>query len=98
MAVILPVNNLDRAIEITNADKYGLVAALYSNDESNRRRFADAVEAGILNFAPSPLQVHPAAPFGGWKASGSGPPEHGVWDQQFYSRTQTLYAWGDMTD
>jgi acyl-CoA reductase-like NAD-dependent aldehyde dehydrogenase len=31
------------------------------------------------------------APFGGWKASGIGPPEHGMFDVEFYTRPQTVY-------
>jgi acyl-CoA reductase-like NAD-dependent aldehyde dehydrogenase len=97
VAVIHSVDNFKEAIEVNNSVKFGLVAALYSNDKSNRRRFAEAIETGILNFTQRPLVVHPAAPFGGWKASGLGPPEHGLWDQQFYTKTQTIYAWRGMT-
>jgi aldehyde dehydrogenase (NAD+) len=32
-----------------------------------------------------------AAPFGGWKRSGHGPPEHGRWDREFYARPQAIY-------
>jgi acyl-CoA reductase-like NAD-dependent aldehyde dehydrogenase len=31
------------------------------------------------------------APFGGWKASGIGPPEHGIFDLEFFTRPQTVY-------
>ena len=27
-----------------------------------------------------------------WKASGLGPPEHGMWDAWFYTRTQAVYG------
>jgi aldehyde dehydrogenase (NAD+) len=36
--------------------------------------------------------VHAEAPFGGWKAAGFGPPEHGVWDREFYTRPQAVYG------
>jgi acyl-CoA reductase-like NAD-dependent aldehyde dehydrogenase len=31
-------------------------------------------------------------PFGGWKASGIGPPEHGSFDRDFYTRVQAVYS------
>ena len=37
--------------------------------------------------------VIPGAPFGGWKASGLGPPEHGVGDPECYTRWQAVYGW-----
>jgi acyl-CoA reductase-like NAD-dependent aldehyde dehydrogenase len=51
----------------------------------------DAAEAGIVQLAPGPLAIHPSAPFSGWKASGLGPPEHGIWDAAFYTRMQARY-------
>lgn len=93
VVIVLPAEDLDDAIAIANRVRHGLVATLYSSDESNRRRFADGIEAGMLNFAAGPLDVHPEAAFSGWKASGIGPPEHGKWDRQFYSKVQSVYAW-----
>ena len=37
------------------------------------------------------MRIHPAAPFGGRKASQIGPPEHGAWDREFFSRVQMRY-------
>lgn len=92
VAIILPADNLSHATEIANGVKHGLLAALYSEDASHHRRITREVETGIINLSARPLEVHPAAPFGGWKASGIGPPEHGLWDRQFYSRTQAVYS------
>jgi acyl-CoA reductase-like NAD-dependent aldehyde dehydrogenase len=50
------------------------------------------VQAGVLKLGAGPLELDPEAPFGGWKASGIGPPEHGLWDEEFYSRPQTVYG------
>lgn len=98
VAVILPADDLDEAIEIANGVEQGLLAALYSHDENSRRRFAENIQAGILKFSPEPLCVHPEAPFGGWKASGLGPPEHGQGDRQFYTRPQATYGWSSATE
>jgi acyl-CoA reductase-like NAD-dependent aldehyde dehydrogenase len=45
-----------------------------------------------VQIGPGPLPVHPDAPFGGWKASGFGPPEHGEWDAAFATRPQAVYG------
>ena len=76
---------------LANGVEHGLLAALYTNDPAKRLHFADAIEAGIVQLAPGPVAVHPDAPFGGWKASGLGPPEHGRWDREFYARPQAVY-------
>ncbi|MEN8174168.1 MAG: aldehyde dehydrogenase family protein [Pseudomonadota bacterium] len=92
VAVVLPVEDLDEAIALANAVPQGLVAALYTHDETARHRFADQVQAGMVNLAGGPLKIHPEAPFGGWKASSIGPPEHGIWDRDFYTRPQVIYG------
>jgi acyl-CoA reductase-like NAD-dependent aldehyde dehydrogenase len=38
--------------------------------------------------------VDTSLPFGGWKMSGLGPPEHGVGDPLFYTRVQAIYGVG----
>jgi len=92
VAVVLPAADLDEAIRFANDVEQGLVASVYGSDPAARARCAEALEAGILSFAPGMLAVHPEAPFGGWKASGIGPPEHGVWDREFYTRPQAVYG------
>lgn len=91
VAVVQAADDLEAALRIANAVEQGLVASVCTEDPAARARFAEAAEAGILNLAPGALAVHPVAPFGGWKASGIGPPEHGVWDRWFYTRPQAVY-------
>lgn len=98
VAVILPADDIGQAIKIANGVKHGLLTALYTKDEAHQARIVREVETGILNLSARPLNVHPAAPFGGWKASGLGPPEHGRWDRQFYSRAQALYTGEGLID
>jgi acyl-CoA reductase-like NAD-dependent aldehyde dehydrogenase len=92
VAVVLPADDLEHAIRLANDVSQGLVASLSTRNGSARRRFEDAVEAGILKLVPGPLAVARDAPFGGWKASGVGPPEHGIWDREFYTRPQAVYG------
>jgi acyl-CoA reductase-like NAD-dependent aldehyde dehydrogenase len=92
VAVVQVAEDADDALRLANAVEQGLVANLCTQDPALRARFLDAAEAGILNLAPGALAVHPEAPFGGWKASGIGPPEHGIWDREFYARRQVVYG------
>jgi acyl-CoA reductase-like NAD-dependent aldehyde dehydrogenase/nicotinamidase-related amidase len=92
VAVIQTAADIEEAVELCNSVPQGLVAALYSNDTHACRHFLDHVVAGVLKFNQPTAGVHPAAPFGGWKESGLGPPEHGAWDEEFYSRAQAVYG------
>ena len=92
VAVVTAANNLDQAIALTNHVPHGLVCGLLGGDTSAQDRFAAAAEAGILRLSAGPLAIHPEAPFGGWKASHIGPPEHGRWDLEFYTQPQAVYG------
>ena len=91
VAVIQIATDFEHALELANGVKQGLVMAICTSDEQLKQQFAAQAQAGILNFDASPLPVHVAAPFGGWKNSGLGPAEHGTWDAQFYTRPQASY-------
>jgi acyl-CoA reductase-like NAD-dependent aldehyde dehydrogenase/nicotinamidase-related amidase len=92
LAVLLRARDLDDALALANGVAHGLVMSVHTRDERARARLLEAAQAGILQLASGPLAVHPRAPFSGWKASGLGPPEHGVWDAAFYTRTQAVYS------
>jgi len=92
IAVLQTAKGLDDALSLLNGVPHGLVASLYSEDPACQRPFLEEAEVGILKLNQSTLGAAPGAPFGGWKASGVGPPEHGVWDQVFYTRPQALYG------
>jgi acyl-CoA reductase-like NAD-dependent aldehyde dehydrogenase/nicotinamidase-related amidase len=92
VAVIQNAINFDEALRLCNGVPQGLVAGLYSTNESIQKRFLEAVEAGVVKINRGAFDIHPEAPFCGWKDSGMGPPEHGIWDREFYSRPQAIYG------
>lgn len=98
VVVIQKAGDLTEAMALCNGVPQGLVATLYSEDIQAQQIFARRAEAGILRINPGSFGIHPDAPFGGWKASGIGPPEHGVWDAEFYSRVQVLYGNADIME
>lgn len=92
VAVIQTARDIESAIALLNAVPQGLVATLYSDDPGHQRRFLEEAQAGILRLNETRFEIDPQAAFGGWKASGMGPPEHGIWDEAFYSRVQARYG------
>ncbi len=66
------------ALRLLNAVPHGLVASLFSADSVCRENFLEHAQAGILKFDQPTSGGETGIPFGGWKASGVGPPEHGV--------------------
>ena len=92
VAVVQSASGLDDALVAANGVAQGLVMAVCTNDAIARQRVLDRAEVGIVQIGPGPLPVHPDAPFGGWKASGFGPPEHGEWDATFATRPQAVYG------
>ena len=56
------------------------------------RAFLERTRAGVLKWNASTADADAFAPFGGWKASGVGPPEQGTGDLEFYTRAQALYG------
>jgi acyl-CoA reductase-like NAD-dependent aldehyde dehydrogenase/nicotinamidase-related amidase len=92
IAVIQTATDLDDAITLLNGVPQGLVASLYSDESEYQTRFLSSAEAGVLKVNQATAGVDPGAPFGGWKSSGVGPPEHGPGDLEFYTRMQAVYG------
>jgi aldehyde dehydrogenase (NAD+) len=84
--------NFKQALKLCNGVRHGLAAALFSNSPRLQKKFLDEAQAGILKLNASTAGVDVTLPFGGWKASALGPPEHGEGDRLFYTRMQTVYA------
>jgi acyl-CoA reductase-like NAD-dependent aldehyde dehydrogenase len=81
----------DRAIQLLNDVRQGLVAALFSDSPARRERFLREARAGVLKLDRSTVDADAVSPLGGWKASGVGPAEHGPSDREFFCRVQTIY-------
>jgi acyl-CoA reductase-like NAD-dependent aldehyde dehydrogenase/nicotinamidase-related amidase len=92
IAVIQSAMDIADAVRLANNVSQGLLASLLTQDSAAKSYFAEHIEAGILKLVPGPLLVQPGVPFGGWKASRNGPPEHGEWGRAFYTRPQTIYG------
>ncbi len=90
--VVQTARDWAEAIRLCNGVRQGLAAAVFTRSREVVERFQEEAEAGILKVNQSTADAAVDVPFGGWKHSGLGPPEHGACDVEFYSRPQTVYG------
>ncbi|HEY3631994.1 MAG TPA: aldehyde dehydrogenase family protein [Jatrophihabitantaceae bacterium] len=68
---VLPFDDEDEAIRIANDNDFGLAGYVWTENLRRAHRVAAALDAGYVSVN-SLAGLPPAAPFGGWKASGYG--------------------------
>ena len=71
---LMRAESLDEAIELANAQPFGLTSGIQSLDDREVARWLDRIEAGNL-YVNRPITgaIVGRQPFGGWKASSVGP-------------------------
>jgi len=71
---LMRAEHLDQAIELANAQPFGLTSGIQTLDEREIARWVDRIEAGNL-YVNRPITgaIVGRQPFGGWKASSVGP-------------------------
>jgi aldehyde dehydrogenase (NAD+) len=68
---IIPFGEEEQAVDIANNTRFGLAGYVWTADLGRAHRVADALDAGYVSVNGM-ASLPPAAPFGGWKASGHG--------------------------
>jgi acyl-CoA reductase-like NAD-dependent aldehyde dehydrogenase len=88
--VAMPFDELDEVAARANDTEYGLAAGLWTRDISNAHKLAAMLKAGSV-YINSWGGGDPAAPFGGYKASGIGR-EKGHANLDGYLETKTVWT------
>ena len=97
LLVVQRAEDFEHALALCNGVRHGLVAALFSRAPELQKQFLAAARAGMLKLNTATAGVDASLPFGGWKTSSLGPPEHGAGDLQFYTRMQAVYGAENLT-
>ena len=88
--VAMPFDDLEEVARRANDTEYGLAAGLWTRDVSNAHKLASMLQAGNV-YVNTWGGGDPAAPFGGYKASGIGR-EKGHINLDAYLETKTVWV------
>jgi acyl-CoA reductase-like NAD-dependent aldehyde dehydrogenase len=88
VGAVIRFSTEEEAVARANDTRYGLAAAVWTNDLSRTHRMARAIKAGTVWVNQIGPQ-DPALPFGGYKESGIGR-EHGSASIDMYTETKTV--------
>ena len=89
---VIPTNSLDEAIEIANGVRYGLSAAIYTQDVNRAFHAMNETYTGIFYVNSSTIGAEVHLPFGGTKATGNGHREAGTQVLDIFSEWKSVYV------
>jgi succinate-semialdehyde dehydrogenase/glutarate-semialdehyde dehydrogenase len=89
VASLFRVANVSEAIRLANDSRFGLGASAWTDDEKERERFINELEAGMV-FINQMVASDPRVPFGGVKRSGHGR-ELGIYGIREFANIKTVW-------
>jgi aldehyde dehydrogenase (NAD+) len=92
VVAVIPAEDIEHAVEISNGIQYGLSSALYTRDVNRAFKAMRDLQTGItyINAPTIGAEVH--LPFGGTKATGNGHREGGIGAIDFYTQWKAIYV------
>jgi acyl-CoA reductase-like NAD-dependent aldehyde dehydrogenase len=89
---VIPANDFEQAIEIANDVKYGLSAAIYTQDVNRAFAAMRDMVTGIFYVNSSTIGAEVHLPFGGTKQTGNGHREAGIQALDIFSEWKSIYV------
>lgn len=88
--VLMKTSGLQDAITKANSSRFGLSAAVFTNNIKNSVIFSDKVDAGMIKVNGETTGSEPHVPFGGMKDSSSHSREQGKAAKEFFTSIKTI--------
>jgi len=88
---VIRVKDFEEALAVANDVEFGLTSVIYTNDLARSMQFVNQVESGMTHVNAPFLGGEVHLPFGGTKASGTGPREMGEAALDFYTELKAVY-------
>jgi aldehyde dehydrogenase (NAD+) len=91
VTALMPVKDLDEAIEVHNGTPYGLSGAIITRDLASAMKATRAFKTGIVYVHNGTIGAEVHLPFGGIKATGNGHREAGIAGIDVFTEWKTVY-------
>jgi aldehyde dehydrogenase (NAD+) len=88
---MIVADDFEDAMRLANGVRFGLSAAIISNDMARVHQFVNRIEAGLITVNLPTAGVEYQLPFGGTKESSFGMREQGPLALDFYTESRTVY-------
>jgi alpha-ketoglutaric semialdehyde dehydrogenase len=89
---VIPTDNFEQAIDIANDVRYGLSAAIYTQDVNKAFVAMRDMVTGIFYVNASTIGAEVHLPFGGTKQTGNGHREAGIQALDLFSEWKSIYV------
>jgi aldehyde dehydrogenase (NAD+) len=92
VTTVIPANSLEDAVQIANGVRYGLSAAIYTQNVNRAFKAMNEMYTGIFYVNASTIGAEVHLPFGGTKATGNGHREAGTQVLDIFSEWKSIYV------
>ncbi len=92
VTTVIPTSSLEEAIRIVNGVRYGLSAAIYTQNVNRAFKAMNEMYTGIFYVNASTIGAEVHLPFGGTKATGNGHREAGTQVLDIFSEWKSIYV------